>query len=82
MAAFPDLLDVVLQVVEEQLHHVQLLLGPPEPRDGNVTAERQRSHQHLQRPALRLLQTTLLTRDGVTALETNHSLSPSRLIRF
>lgn len=30
---FPDFLDVVLQVVEEQLHHVQLLLGPPEGAD-------------------------------------------------
>lgn len=30
---FPDFLDVVLQVVEEQLHHVQFLLGPPEGAD-------------------------------------------------
>lgn len=27
---FAHFLDVVLQVVEEQLHHVQLLLRPPE----------------------------------------------------
>lgn len=30
---FPDFLDVVLQVVEEQFHHVQFLLGPPEGAD-------------------------------------------------
>lgn len=27
---FSDFLDVVLQVVEEQFHHVQLLLSPPD----------------------------------------------------
>lgn len=30
MPVFPDFLDVVLQVVEEQLHHVQFLLSPPD----------------------------------------------------
>lgn len=32
-----DLLDVVLQVVEEQLHHVQLLLRPPEARRAHLS---------------------------------------------
>lgn len=30
---FTNFLDVVLQVVEEKLHHVQLLLSPPNRRD-------------------------------------------------
>lgn len=34
---FPNFLDVVLQVVEEQLHHVQFLLGPPERAHEQIT---------------------------------------------
>lgn len=34
---FPNFLDVVLQVVEEQLHHVQFLLGPPERAQEQIT---------------------------------------------
>lgn len=30
MSVFPNFMDVVLQVVEEQLHHVQFLLSPPD----------------------------------------------------
>lgn len=30
MPVFPNFLDVVLQVVKEQLHHVQFLLSPPD----------------------------------------------------
>lgn len=33
---FADFLDVVLQVVEEQLHHVQLLLSPPGRTDRHI----------------------------------------------
>lgn len=34
---FPNFLDVVLQVVEEQLHHVQFLLRPPERAHEQIT---------------------------------------------
>lgn len=34
---FSDLLDVVLQVIEEQFHHVQLLLSPPDRRNKHMS---------------------------------------------
>lgn len=40
---FMDFLDVVLQVVEEQLHHVQLLLSPPD-RTNQTPSEPQYKH--------------------------------------
>lgn len=38
---FSHFLDVVLQVIEEQLHHVQFLLRPPEGVDRNISTTSQ-----------------------------------------
>lgn len=39
MALLTHFLDVVLQVVKEELHHVQLLLSPPASVDTHISTE-------------------------------------------
>lgn len=41
VSMFMHFLDIVLQVIKEELHHVQFLLGPPASVDRNISTKSQ-----------------------------------------